>query len=173
MSRRRSPTLKALAAVFVALSLPLVAACGSSDQTLSNDQISALNANIKVQNDAWDPLESGTSACAKASSSITAFESCTGKLLDRYVAPIAQGAALLKEYAATVKGACAAKLETAAAATQLQFVKTRAAGATLKAGAAQQQFDSVLDKMGHWTGNAASAYNAALNTCDPSGKEVN
>ncbi len=172
MSCRSAPTLKALAAVLIAVSLPLVAACGSSDQTPGNDQISAPNANVTDQNDAWGPLKAGMSDCVKSSSSIPVYESCIGKLPDRYATPVAQGAALLKDYAAIVKRDCASTLVTAAAATRLQVVKTRKASSTLKAGAPQQQFDSALNKMDSWSGKAASAYNAALNTCDPNGKEV-
>ena len=165
--------MKALAVVVLALSLPLAAACGSSDQALSNDRISALNANTKVQNDAWAPIKTGIRDCGKASSSLAEYKSCIGKLFDRYTAPIAGGVALLKKYSATVKGACAAKLETAASAAQQQFVATREAGAALKADAAQQQFDSVLGTMDSSSEKASSAYNAALKSCDPNGEEVN
>ena len=161
--------MKALAAVVLALSLPLVAACGSSDQALSDDQISALSANNKLQNDGWAPLKAGIKACAKASSSFALYESCTGKLLDRYAAPMAAGVALLKKYSATVKGDCAAKLESAASAAQQQFVATREAGAALKDDATQQQFDSVLGTMDSFSEKSASTYNALAKACGSNG----
>jgi len=126
-------------AVLAALSISLAAGCGSSDNTISQDQYNAFHAKASAIIASLGKIQPEATACTtNNSSNPPAAFTCLGGLMTKLGAGVGALGTYMGDLSKNVSGACATDLKSASAAANTAKASLDKVAATLNKGQANE-----------------------------------